>query len=138
MELSDASDEQLWQVCRRLPTDYAPYGERKREGKKQDNPDCSTCRWFQPLLRPGQLDWGTCANAQSPRAGLLTFWEQGCEQYEKEQEPGTEDMRRNRSEFKNRLEDILRDTLHEFVDAEVGKVNRPFRASDPRGGMRQE
>jgi len=126
MELSDASDEQLWRVCRKLPSDFEPYGERKWEGKPQDKLDCSTCRWFQPLLRPGQLDWGTCANPQSPRAGLLTFWEQGCGQFEKEQEPGTEDMRRSRSEFKDRVEDFLREALHEFVDAEVAKANRPF------------
>jgi hypothetical protein len=60
---------------------------------------------------------------QSPRAGLLTFWEQGCEQFEEEQEPGTEDMRRNRSEFKDRVEDILRQALGAFTEAEVAKLN---------------
>jgi len=123
MELSDASDDQLWQVCRKLPSDFEPFGERKWEGKQHEKPDCSTCRWFQPLLRPGELDWGTCANHLSPRAGLLTFWEQGCEHFEQEQEPGTEDMRRNRSEFKNRVEDILRDALAAFARAEVAKLN---------------
>lgn len=28
------------------------------------------------------LDWGVCANAASPRVGLLTFEHQGCPQYE--------------------------------------------------------
>jgi hypothetical protein len=53
MEVSDASDDQLWRVCRKLPSDFEPYGERKCEGDKLD---CDTRRWFQPLLRPGQLD----------------------------------------------------------------------------------
>ena len=77
----------------------------------------------QPLLRPGQLDWGTCANAQSPRAGLLTFWEQGCEQFEIEQEPGTQETRRSRSEFKNRVEDFVREAFAAFTKGEVAKVN---------------
>jgi len=29
MEVSDATNEQLWQVCRKLPSDFEPYGERK-------------------------------------------------------------------------------------------------------------
>jgi hypothetical protein len=123
MELSDASDEQLWQGCRKLPSDFEPYGDRKWEGMPYDKLDCDTCRWFQPLLRPGQLDWGTCANPNSPRAGLLTFWEQGCEQFELEREPGSEDMRRNRSEFKNRVEDFVREAFGAFTSGEVGKVN---------------
>ena len=88
MEVSDASDDQLWQVCRKLPSDFEPYGERKWEGKPRGKHDCGTCRWFQPLLRPGKLDWGACANPHSPRAGLLTFWEQGCERFEQERESG--------------------------------------------------
>jgi hypothetical protein len=52
MELSDASNGQLWQVCRKLPSDFEPYGERKWEGKSHEKPDCSICRWFQPLLPP--------------------------------------------------------------------------------------
>ena len=108
MEVSDASDEQLWRVCRKLPSDFEPFGERHWDGKARDKLDCGTCRWFQALLRPGRLDWGTCANPNSPRAGLLTFWEQGCLQFEEERESGTEDMRRNRSEFKDRIEDWVR------------------------------
>ncbi|MGO9268889.1 MAG: hypothetical protein ACLQOO_01275 [Terriglobia bacterium] len=123
MEVSDASDEQLWQVCRKLPTDFEPYGERKWGGKLRDKRDCGTCRWFQPLLRPGQLVWGTCVNPDSPRAGLLTFWEQGCEQFEEEQERGTEDMHRNRSEFKDRVEDMLREPFGAFTNGEITKVN---------------
>jgi len=28
------------------------------------------------------MDWGVCVNPASPRAGLLTFEHQGCEQFE--------------------------------------------------------
>jgi hypothetical protein len=70
--------EHLHDICRHLPSDFESYGERVREG-----PDCSCgCRHF--LKLPGKLgmDWGVCGNAASPRAGLLTFEHQGCEQFE--------------------------------------------------------
>jgi hypothetical protein len=62
------SNEKLWRVLKKLPTDFEPYGKRKRKANKL----------------AGQLgqDWGVCANLQSPRAGLLTFEHQGCPQYE--------------------------------------------------------
>ena len=123
MEVSDATDEQLWQVCRKLPSDFEPYGERKWEGKPYDKLDCDTCRWFQPLLRPGQLDWGTCANPTSPRAGLLTFWEQGCEQFEEQEEPGPEDTRHWRSHFKDRIENLLNDALFSYAKLKTAKAN---------------
>jgi hypothetical protein len=125
MEVSDGNDDRLWRVCRKLSSDFEPYGERKRESQ----PDCSTCFWFQPLLRPGQLDWGTCANPHSPRAGLLTFWKQGCEQFEQEKEPGSEDMRRNRSDFKDAVENILCDALGAFTRAEIAKLN-PYQGDE--------
>jgi hypothetical protein len=122
MELSDASDDQLWRVCRKLPSDFEPFGERKRE---RGQPDCSTCRWFQPLLRPGQLDWGTCANPVSPRGGLLTFREQGCEHFEEQEEPGLEDTRIRRSDFKNAIENILVEALGDYADLKTAKANDP-------------
>ena len=70
--------EHLHSICRRLPSDIQPYGERERDG-----PDCSSgCRHF--LKLPGKLgaDWGVCVNPASPRAGLLTFEHQGCENFE--------------------------------------------------------
>jgi hypothetical protein len=30
MEVSEASDVQLWRVCRKLPSDFEPHGDRKR------------------------------------------------------------------------------------------------------------
>ena len=121
MEASEANDDQLWQVCRKLPSDYEPYGQRKREGQ----PDCSGCRWFQPLLRYGALDWGTCANPDSPRAGLLTFREQGCESFEQAEEPIDDDTYRSRAEFKDRVENILIEAHGQFIHIEVGKLNDP-------------
>jgi hypothetical protein len=73
----------------RLPSDFEPYGERDRGD--QFGPDCSCgCKWFAPLEGKLSTDWGVCANAASPRAGLLTFEHQGCWQYE----PGPEELQR--------------------------------------------
>jgi hypothetical protein len=71
--------EHLWEITRKLPDDYKPYGQAKREGVG----DCSgSCRWYHILAgRQGQ-DWGICANPASHRVGLLTFEHQGCHQYE--------------------------------------------------------
>lgn len=70
--------EHLHSICRHLPSDFEPYGRHER-----DSADCSCgCKHF--LKLPGKLgyDWGICANPKSPRAGLLTFEHQGCEQFE--------------------------------------------------------
>ena len=73
--------EQLWQIVRKLPTDFGPYGQVKRETIC----DCSSgCRWFHVLAGSRSRDWGVCANQQSPRAGLLTFEHQGCLQFEED------------------------------------------------------
>src|ERR1035437_9359956 len=70
--------EQLWQIVRKLPSDFGPYGQVKRETIC----DCSSgCRWFHVLAGSRSRDWGVCANQQSPRAGLLTFEHQGCLQF---------------------------------------------------------
>jgi hypothetical protein len=72
-----ATHDELWAVCRKLPTDFQPYGDRER-----DEPDCSAgCRWFHALEGQVGFDWGVCANPESPRAGLLTFEHQGCEKF---------------------------------------------------------
>ena len=67
---------------KKLPTDFEPYGKRKRS----DGPiyeDCScNCRWFHVLAGMRGQDWGVCANPKSPRAGLLTFEHMGCPKYE--------------------------------------------------------
>lgn len=72
--------DHLHSICQHLPSDFQPYGERERDG-----PDCSAgCKHF--LKLPGKLgmDWGVCINPSGPRAGLLTFEHQGCEQFERD------------------------------------------------------
>lgn len=76
--------EHLWTLCRKLPTDFEPYGERDRETADPWE-DCSCgCRHFLPLRGGLGCDWGVCANARSPRVGLLTFEHQGCPNFEAE------------------------------------------------------
>ena len=69
----------LARVCRRLSTDFEPYGERLRDAAA----DCSCgCRFYLRLRGEIGQDWGICGNAGSPRAGLVTFEHQGCLQFE--------------------------------------------------------
>ena len=71
------SHEALWEVVKKLPTDFEPYGERERLSE-----DCSCgCRWYHLLAGNRGKDWGVCANPKSPRAGLLTFEHQGCPEF---------------------------------------------------------
>ena len=70
--------EHLLQIVERLPSDFEPYGRRKRRGS-----DCSCgCKHFLPLAGKLGFDWGVCANSKSPRCGLLTFEHQGCPEFE--------------------------------------------------------
>jgi hypothetical protein len=63
-------------ICR--PTDFEPYGFRKRDG-----PDCSCgSKWFQEPAGQRGMDWGVCSHPQSPRSGLLTFEHMGCTFFE--------------------------------------------------------
>ena len=75
------SHEGLWAVAKKLPTDFKPYGKRRRS----DGPtyeDCCNCRWLHVLAGMRGQDWGVCANPKGPRAGLLTFEHMGCPQYQ--------------------------------------------------------
>jgi len=72
-----ATHEQLWQITKKLPSDFEPYGQRNRE--TEWGPDCSCgCAHFHPLEGKEGADWGVCSNDKSPRAGLLTFEHMGC------------------------------------------------------------
>jgi hypothetical protein len=70
----------LWQVVKRLPTDYTEYGGKVKRWEDVEGyyPDCSGCQRFHRLHNVTESswdsDWGVCANPDSPRAGLLT-WE---------------------------------------------------------------
>ena len=78
-----ATHEPFWTLVQRLPSDFAPWGERDREA--DFGPDCSCgCKHFHPLVGERGSDWGVCTNAKSPRAGLLTFEHMGCKKFESE------------------------------------------------------
>jgi hypothetical protein len=73
--------EQLFDIARRLPTDFEPWGQRSRDMPTQ--PDCaSDCRFFTRLDGGAGLDWGVCVNPQSLRAGLLTYQNFGCLEFD--------------------------------------------------------
>jgi hypothetical protein len=73
--------EKLWQLCKKLETDYEPYGKALRGGYFFD---CSSgCRHYLELAGKLGQDWGVCSNPESPRAGLLTFEHQGCSAFER-------------------------------------------------------
>jgi hypothetical protein len=75
------SHEHLWQIVTKLPTDFEPYGQVKRETIC----DCSSgCRWYHVLAGRRGQDWGVCANPRSPRSGRLTFEHQGCLEFEED------------------------------------------------------
>ena len=70
--------EHLFEVAKRLPTDFEPHGQRNQMDNGLVQPDCSYCRLFRRLAGGAGLDWGVCVNPRSPRAGLLTFEQFGC------------------------------------------------------------
>jgi hypothetical protein len=80
----------LWQVLKRLPTDYFDYGGdiKRWEDPNKDYPDCSSgCKHYITLEHDYGYDWGVCSNPDSPRAGLLTWEHQAgvdCFEYESE------------------------------------------------------
>lgn len=82
MELSHAQmHEHLMSIVKKLPSDFEPYGNRSRD--EEWGSDCSCgCKYFIPLEAPLSMDWGVCANQNSPRVGLLTFEHFGCKAYE--------------------------------------------------------
>lgn len=124
MQAGNPSDEELWDACRRLPTDWEPHGKRRWLGRREERPDCSTCRWFTELFRTWP-DWGACANPDSPRAGLLTFREQGCWQHEPVRERPYQIIPPARCDFMRRFEAFLREQAADFIKAEVHRANDP-------------
>ena len=117
----EAKNEELWRLCRTLPTDFEPFGGRPKDAED----DCTGCRWFQPLLRTRVPHWGVCDNQQSPRAGLLTFYQQGCDQFEQDHELTEPQPWVSRAEFSDRLETILTEAYGNFVECEICKHNVP-------------
>jgi hypothetical protein len=81
--------EQLFDIAKRLSTDFEPWGQRSRMGEAPTQPDCSChCRFFNRLDGGAGLDWGVCVNPLSLRAGLLTYQEFGCPHFE---QPNSDD-----------------------------------------------
>ena len=75
--------EQLFDIAKRLPTDFEPWGQRQHIGGAVSQPDCSChCRFFTRLDGGAGLDWGVCVNPKSLRAGLLTYQKFGCPEFE--------------------------------------------------------
>ena len=139
MEAGNPSDEELWEACRKLLSDWEPHGLRRWHGRREARPDCDTCRWFVELFRTSP-DWGVCANPESERAGLLTYREQGCWQHEPEKERRYQATRSARCDFMRRYEMFLREQATEFIKEEVGKANDPLpdeEPSVPPGAIRQ-
>ncbi len=85
--VGDTLHNLLYTVCRRLPTDFEPYGKRERNAADYS---CG-CRHFLELPEPLGYDWGVCINPRSPRSGLLTFEHQGCEFFESGPESDSHD-----------------------------------------------
>ena len=99
----------LWRAVKKLPQDWAPYGEANRDDPTDLNlgADCSCgCLHYLVLAdvegEPLSNDWGVCANPKSHRCGLLTFEHQGCSAFEYDQEAGVRseaEYERHRDEY---------------------------------------
>jgi len=130
MIAGNPSDEQLWEACRKLPSDWEPHGQRRWHGRREARPDCDTCRWFAELFRTSP-DWGTCANPESERSGLLTFREQGCWQHEPEKERRYQVIPSARCDFMRRFEAFLREQAADFIKDQVRRANDPSPEDEP-------
>ena len=130
MEAGNPSDEELWDVCRKLPTDWEPYGQRRWHGRREDRPHCDSCKWFTELFRTWP-DWGVCCNTESPRAGLLTNREQSCWQHEAITERHFQAVRTARCDFMRRFEEFLREQAAVFIKEQVHRANDPSPEAEP-------
>lgn len=82
---SPITHEYLWQIVKKLPEDYTPYGTIDRDDYDLMGHDCASgCRWYAKLVQPLGNDWGVCTNQKSHRCGVLTFEHQGCLEFEPE------------------------------------------------------
>jgi hypothetical protein len=130
MEAGNASDDELWEACRKLPSDWEPFGRRKWLGRREARPDCDTCRWFTGLFHTWP-DWGVCCNPESERAGLLTYREQACWQHEPEKERRYQIIPSARCDFVQRFETFLREQAAAFIREQVHRANDPLPEHEP-------
>lgn len=148
-----ATHEELWQIVKKLPSDFEPWGERDRDADY--GPDCSCgCIHFVTLEGKLGFDWGVCANPKIARAGLLTFEHMGCKEFESEEESHPEsetvapeieqvdaaaavetpaaplkNLKINWSEFQIALESfesMTGEEISHFLDAETGDIHTLF------------
>lgn len=124
MESGNPNDEELWEVCRKLLADWEPLGQRRWHGRREDRPDCDSCRWFTELFRTAP-DWGVCCNKESPRSGLLTNREQSCWEHEAMDERHYQAVRPARCNFIRRFEELLREQAASFIKEQVHRANDP-------------
>ena len=130
MKAKNPSDDELWQVCRKLPSDWEPHGQRRWHGKEEARPDCDSCVWFAEIFRSSP-DWGTCANPESERAGLLTFRQMGCWHHEPGSERRYQIISSARCEYMRRFEAFLRQQAADFIKAQVHRANDPSPSEEP-------
>jgi hypothetical protein len=77
-------NHEKFEIVTRMPTDFAPWGERMPISDGRIQPECSdNCRFFNRLAGSAGLDWGVCLSQQSPRSGMLTYKEFGCPNFER-------------------------------------------------------
>ena len=124
MEAGNPSDEQLWEACRKLLADWEPLGQRRWHGRREDRPDCDSCRWFTELFRTAP-DWGVCCNKESPRSGLLTNTVQSCWEHEQGKERRYQAVRPARCDFMRGFEAFLRERAADFIKDQVRRANDP-------------
>ena len=124
MEARNPSDEELWEACRKLPSDWEPHGQRRWHGREA-RPDCDSCKWFAELFRSSP-DWGTCANPESERAGLLTHRELGCWLHEPMKERRYQVIPSARCDFMRRFEAFLREQAAAYIKDQVRRANGPL------------
>src|ERR1019366_495083 len=130
MEAGNPTDEQLWEACRKLLADWEPLGQRRWHGRREDRPDCDSCRWFTAAFRTAP-DWGVCCNKESPRSGLLTNTVQSCWEHEPGKERRYQAVRPARCDFIRGFEAFLREQAASFIKEEVRKANDPLPDQDP-------
>ena len=130
MESGNPSDEELWEACRKLLTDWEPHGQRRWHGRREARPDCDSCKWFTELFHTWP-DWGVCCNTESPRAGLLTHREQGCWEHEPGKERHYRAARSARCEFMRGFEAFLRERAASFIKDRVLRANDPSPEVEP-------
>ena len=73
MKIENASEKDLWRICRIRETD--PYDQG---GMSIEEGCCSDCKYFHSLSGDVGESWGICFSPYGTRSGLLTALYTGC------------------------------------------------------------